>query len=143
MTQQQDLSRFHEAHRLSYAAALEEIRGGRKRTHWMWYIFPQIRGLGRSPTAEYYAIRDRAEAEAFLRDPVLGGHLTEISLALLDLEDNDAAMVFDFPDNLKLRSSMTLFAAVAGESSVFQRVLDKFFFGEPDARTLCFLRERS
>lgn len=141
MTQQQDLSRFHEAHRSSYDTALAEIRAGRKRSHWIWYIFPQIHGLGRSYFSEIYAIGDLAEAEAFLRDPVLGAHLREISGALLALPGNDAFAVFGHPDDMKLRSCMTLFAAVPGADPVFRQVLDKYFHGEPDQRTLQILRE--
>ncbi|MBB5264090.1 uncharacterized protein (DUF1810 family) [Catenibacillus scindens] len=102
----------------------------------MWYIFPQIQGLGYSSTAQYYAISDMAEAKAYLKDNVLRCRLVEISQALLDLPANDAMEVFGVPDNMKLRSSMTLFSMAAPEISVFQKVLDKFFAGQPDRRTL-------
>ena len=131
-----DLSRFTQAHRMYYDTALREIRSGRKATHWMWYIFPQIHGLGKSLPSETYAIRSLAEAEAFARDPYLGGHLREISEALLRLETNDPRIVFDVSaDVKKLRSSMTLFALAEPEEPVYLRVLDKYFGGKQDGRT--------
>lgn len=135
------LQRFEDAHRQDYETALAEIRRGRKTSHWMWYIFPQLKGLGYSPTAQYYSIENLAEAEAFLAHPVLGAHLVEISRALLALETNNADLVFGYPDNLKLRSSMTLFAQVREADPVFGQVLDKFFEGKPDQRTLALLKE--
>lgn len=137
-----DLSRFTDAQRRSYPAALQEIRNGRKRTHWMWYIFPQLRGLGRSSTAEYYGIQSLDEAAAFLRDPYLGGNLREISDALLALEGDNPTAVFGWPDDLKLRSCMTLFAAVSPEDTVFQQVLDKYYGGRPDKLTMLRLERR-
>ena len=134
-----DLSRFTEAHRRSYRTALAEIQNGRKETHWMWYIFPQIQGLGYSPTAQYYAISSLDEAAAFLQDAYLGGNLQEISRALLFLSGDDPTEIFGSPDDLKLRSSMTLFSVVAGEDSVFQEVLEKYYDGRPDGRTLQIL----
>ena len=135
------LQRFEDAHRQDYETALAEIRRGRKTSHWMWYIFPQLKGLGYSPTAQYYSIENLAEAEAFLAHPVLGVHLVEISRALLALETDNADLVFGYPDNLKLRSSMTLFAQVREADPVFGQVLDKFFEGKPDQRTLALLKE--
>lgn len=135
-----DLSRFTAAHRRSYQTALSEIRNGRKINHWMWFIFPQIQGLGSSPNARYYAIRDLDEAAAFLRDPYLGGNLVEISRALLELGERDPRAVFDPPDDMKLRSCMTLFSLLSEEDSVFHRVLDQYFEGKPDRRTLRILR---
>lgn len=135
MVKKMDLQRYVSAHQHDYDAALKEIRNGRKETHWMWYIFPQIRGLGRSSTSQYYAIDSLEEAAAFLSDPYLGGHLYEICEALLQLETNRAREVFGRPDDLKLRSSMTLFVCVAGPDSVFSKVLDKFFCGRQDVRT--------
>lgn len=135
------LQRFEDAHRQDYETALAEIRRGRKTSHWMWYIFPQLKGLGYSPTAQYYGIENLAEAEAFLSHPVLGVHLVEISRALLALETNNADLVFGYPDNLKLRSSMTLFAQIREADPVFGQVLDKFFEGKPDQRTLELLKE--
>lgn len=133
-----DLSRFLKAQEHDYARALSEIRSGRKRSHWMWYIFPQIHGLGVTPTSQYYAIRSLQEAKDFLADPYLGGNLIKITSALLDLDTNNASAVFGFPDDLKLRSSMTLFAQVS-DFDVFQKVLDKYFDGKPDDRTLSIL----
>ncbi len=131
-----DLERFVSAQTHSYDDALREVRAGRKRSHWMWYIFPQIAGLGMSSTAQYYAIDDLEEAAAYLLHPVLGPRLLEISRALLTLDTDDAGAVFGWPDELKLRSSMTLFACAAPEEPVFQAVLDKFYGGMKDPRTL-------
>ena len=123
----------------TYQTALAEIRNGRKETHWMWYIFPQMLGLGVSPTSQYYAIRSMEAAKAYLNDPYLGGNLREICQALLQLESSNAAGIFGWPDDLKLRSSMTLFTLAAGEDSVFAKVLEKFFDGKYDAMTLQLL----
>ncbi len=131
-----DLSRFVNAHKQSYQTALEEIKNGYKYSHWMWYIFPQIHGLGRSSTSQYYAIQSLEEARAFLEDPYLGKNLLEISQALLNLDTNNATEVFGRPDDMKLRSSMTLFSLVADADPVFQKVLDKYFDGRKDGRTL-------
>ena len=131
-----DLSRFVKAQETDYARALSEIRSGHKRSHWIWYIFPQIAGLGFSSTAQYYAIKDRQEAEEYLKNDLLRDRLVEISEALLKLESNDAGEVMGYPDDLKLRSSMTLFHEVAPEMDVFQKVLDKFFEGKPDQKTI-------
>ena len=129
------LERFVQAQADSYARALREIKSGRKTSHWMWYIFPQLSGLGHSQTARYYAIRDRAEAEAYLDHPVLGKRLLEISSELLKLESSDATAVMGWPDDLKLKSSMTLFSLVSREP-VFRQVLEKYFRGEEDAYTV-------
>ena len=131
-----DLSRFVKAQETDYERALSEIRSGHKRSHWIWYIFPQIAGLGFSSTAQYYAIRDRKEAADYLKNDLLRERLVEISEALLQLESNDAGDVMGYPDDLKLRSSMTLFHEVVPEIDVFQKVLDKFFEGKPDQRTI-------
>lgn len=131
-----DLTRFTKAQQNDYANALSEIEDGRKRSHWMWYIFPQVQGLGFSEASRYYGIKNLAEAEAYLNDPVLGSRLLEISNALLKLETNDAHAVFGSPDDLKLRSCMTLFAALPNTNTIFKQVLDKFFKGEQDKRTL-------
>ena len=143
MDERDRLERFLPAHRRDYPDALREIRGGRKRSHWMWYIFPQLRGLGYSSTADYYGIRDGAEARAFLADPYLGASLREISQALLELPGDDAYAVFGYPDHLKLCSCMTLFAAVSEPGSVFRRVLEKYFQGQPDRRTLELLGQET
>ena len=134
-----DLSRFTQAQRSSYDTALREIRGGRKRSHWMWYIFPQIQGLGMSSTSQYYAIEDLDEARDYLRDPLLGSRLVEISRALLALPTNDAYAVFGSPDDMKLRSCMTLFACAAEDEPVFRQVLDKYYGGRMDGHTLKIL----
>ena len=136
-----DLSRFHKAQEGDYCIALEEIKNGRKRSHWMWYIFPQLKGLGHSWAADYYGLDGIGEAKAFLDDPLLKSHLLEISSVLLTLENNDARHVMGYPDDLKLRSCMTLFTAANPTESVFQSVLDKFFAGEPDPITLRLLNE--
>lgn len=133
-----DLNRFISAQERSYDAALSEIKSGHKATHWMWYIFPQIAGLGFSSTARFYAISSMQEARDYYAHPVLGKRLVEISEALLALDTNDAAAVMGYPDNLKLRSSMTLFLAASGDA-VFQKVLDKFYSGKPDSKTLSIL----
>ena len=129
------LERFVQAQESSYAHALREVKNGRKTSHWMWYIFPQLSGLGHSQTARYYAIRDRAEAEAYLAHPVLGKRLLEISSELLKLESFDATAVMGWPDDLKLKSSMTLFGLVSREP-VFRQVLEKYFRGEEDVYTV-------
>jgi len=130
------LDRFLDAQKTDYAIALSEIKNGRKYNHWMWYIFPQIHGLGFSETSKYYAIRDIAEAEAFLSHPILGERLVAISKALLNLKETDANKIFGSPDDVKLKSSMTLFATLSRTDPVFQLVLDKFFDGEKDRTTL-------
>ena len=131
-----DLTRFTAAHQRDFSAALREITNGRKESHWMWYIFPQMKGLGYSPTAQYYGVESLEEARAFLADPYLGGNLTAICQALLRLSSDNATEIFGRPDDMKLRSSMTLFSLAAGGDSVFDRVLDRFFGGRPDPRTL-------
>jgi len=134
-----DLKRFLDAQQRDYELAFAEVRAGRKRSHWMWYIFPQVKGLGFSSTSKYYGINGLKEADAYLRHPVLGQRLINVCLALLDLNVNDANLVFGGPDDLKLKSSMTLFAAVPGSNIVFQQVLDKFFQGKADPHTLTLL----
>ena len=139
MDKKPDLTRFKEAHERSFETALKEIQSGRKTSHWMWYIFPQIRGLGASATSRYYAIRDLEEARAFLEDATLGGHLREICRALLALETDNASQVFGWPDDMKLKSCMTLFALVSEDDPVFLQVLDRFFGGRRDENTLRIL----
>jgi uncharacterized protein (DUF1810 family) len=131
-----DLNRFLQAQQNDYQRALSEIRSGRKRSHWMWYIFPQYDGLGFSSTSKRYAIKSVAEAEAYLRHPVLGPRLVECAEAVLGVEGRSASEVFGSPDDLKLRSCATLFAAVSPPGSVFERVLEKFFRGVRDEKTL-------
>ena len=133
------LDRFLDAQRGDYAAALAEVRRGRKTSHWMWYIFPQIAGLGQSSTARYYSIRDLEEAREYYAHPVLGQRLREISGALLELRGSDPLAVFGGIDSMKLKSSMTLFAVAAPDDPLFQQVLDKYYGGEQDALTLRIL----
>lgn len=133
------LDRFLDAQRGDYAAALAEVRRGRKTSHWMWYIFPQIAGLGQSSTARYYSIRDLEEAREYYAHPVLGQRLREISGALLELRGSDPVAVFGGIDSMKLKSSMTLFALAAPDDPLFQQVLDKYYGGEQDALTLRIL----
>lgn len=134
-----DLTRFVTAQAHDYARALAEVRAGRKASHWMWYVFPQFAGLGFSPTSQFYAIKSRAEAGAYLAHPVLGPRLVEVAEAALAVEGKSAAEIFGPPDDLKLRSSATLFAQVSPAGSVFHRLLDRYFGGEPDAQTLRLL----
>jgi uncharacterized protein (DUF1810 family) len=139
MSIQYTLQRFTEAQALNYADALAEIKNGKKRTHWMWYVFPQIQGLGNSEYARLYAINDMEEAEAYLNHPVLGSRLKEISNALLQLQSNDPYQIFGSPDNMKLQSSMTLFSLLTNTDPVFEEVLKKFYNGEKDPKTLQIL----
>jgi uncharacterized protein (DUF1810 family) len=131
-----NLSRFIDAQIKDYSIAVEEIKHGRKRSHWIWYIFPQIIGLGYSETSKYYAIQNMQEANEYLKHPVLGNRLINICQALLDQAGNDANKIFGSPDNLKLKSSMTLFASLKETNPVFQKVLDKFFNGSRDSKTV-------
>lgn len=134
-----DLARFVEAQERDYERALSEIRRGKKRSHWMWYIFPQFDGLGFSSISQEYSIKSIAEADAFLRHPVLGPRLLEIARATLEIEGRSALEVFGSPDDMKLRSSATLFASVSPAGSVFEQLLDRYFNGEPDDETLRLL----
>jgi uncharacterized protein (DUF1810 family) len=135
-----DLNRFVQAQEGVYERALAEIKSGRKRSHWMWYIFPQFDGLGFSPTAQLYAIKSVAEAEAYLSHPVLGPRLKECAEAVLSTQGRTAHEVFGSPDDMKLRSCATLFARVSPPGSVFARLLDKYYQGEPDDKTLALLQ---
>jgi len=136
-----NLQRFLDAQQSSYQTALTEIKNGRKRSHWMWYIFPQIQGLGFSETSRFYAIKNISEAEEYLKHPILGSRLIEICNAVLGLESNNANKIFGSPDDLKLKSSMTLFAALNHTDPVFQLVLDKFFNGTKDNATLRIINQ--
>lgn len=129
------LERYLKAQELDYAKALAEIKAGHKRSHWMWYIFPQLQGLGHSDTAKFYAIKDKNEALAYMAHPVLGARIIEISNALLQLKSNDAREVMGHPDDKKLKSSMTLFSLFSHDP-VFQKVLDKFYAGAKDKFTV-------
>ena len=135
-----DLTRFLEAQERVYAVALAELRAGRKRSHWMWYIFPQFKGLGYSTTSQQYAIKSRAEAEAYLQDPVLGPRLVECMEAVLGISGKSAYDILGSPDDLKLRSCATLFATVSPAGSVFERLLVQYFQGQPDPKTLSLLK---
>ncbi|MGI4717522.1 MAG: DUF1810 domain-containing protein [Janthinobacterium lividum] len=134
-----DLERFVRAQAPVYAAVLEELRAGRKRTHWMWFIFPQLAGLGRSETAQRYAIASGDEAAAYLAHPLLGARLRECAGIVDDLDGPTAEEIFGHPDDRKFHSSMTLFADVAPDEAVFQDCIDKYFDGEPDDATLARL----
>ena len=133
------VERFLTAQNQSYLKALDEVKGGREVSHWMWYIFPQLKGLGRSETAQFYAINDIQEAEAYLNHPVLGANLKEISRALLEVNGKTAHEIFGSPDDLKLHSSMSLFDQVEKSDDVFKAVLEKYFNGHSDARTMDLL----
>ena len=128
------------AQRTTYERALAEIRAGYKVSHWMWFVFPQIAGLGSSSTSKRYAIKSLDETRAYLAHQVLGPRLEECATAALAVEGRTANEIFDSPDDVKLRSCATLFAVVAGEDSVFQRLLDKYFDGRPDPKTLALLK---
>lgn len=135
-----DLERFVNAQAGMYAVALSELRAGQKRSHWIWYIFPQVAGLGFSAMAQRYAIQSRAEAEAYLQHPLLGARIVECAEALLAIHDRSVEQIMGEPDDLKLRSSMTLFARVSHAESVFERVLQKYYGGGEDAKTVAFLQ---
>jgi uncharacterized protein (DUF1810 family) len=135
-----DLDRFVRAQDRTYDRALAEVRAGRKRSHWMWFIFPQLQGLGASAMSDRYAIRDLAEARAYLGHPVLGPRLVEISEVALSVEGSSARRIFGYPDDLKLRSCATLFSEASEQPSVFHRLLDRFYDGVPDERTRQLLR---
>jgi uncharacterized protein (DUF1810 family) len=136
-----NLSRFQIAQDAIYAQALAELSSGQKRTHWMWFIFPQIDGLGYSSTARHYGIKSAEEARHYLNHPVLGRRLVECAETVLALTGRSGSEIFGYPDDLKLRSSMTLFAHVSEPGSVFVRVIDKYFGGIPDAKTLALLEQ--
>jgi uncharacterized protein (DUF1810 family) len=138
-----NLNRFIDAQKNSYATALAEIKNGHKESHWMWYIFPQIAGLGHSSTAQFYAIKDLNEATLYLQHELLGRRLIEISQALLDLNTDNAYGIFGSPDDIKLCSSMTLFTKVENAPSVFKNVLDKYFSGRVDNKTLELLQKQT
>jgi len=134
-----DLSRFHEAQAPVYRRALAELRAGRKESHWMWFVFPQIEGLGMSAMSQRYAIRSAAEARAYLADAVLGARLLECVEAVLAVPQKSAHAIFGSPDDVKFRSSLTLFAAVAADPAPFEAALRRFYDGAPDGRTLALL----
>ena len=137
-----DLQRFVDAQEGVYEQVCEELQEGRKRSHWMWFIFPQMRGLGFSSRAARFGIGSREEAEAYLRHPVLGARLRESTALVNAVEGRSAGEIFGYPDDLKFRSSMTLFAQAAEDGQIFSEALGKYYGGEPDARTLELLRSR-
>ena len=130
------LNRFIEAQNPVYEQVCAELRNGRKQGHWMWFIFPQLRGLGTSPTAARFGISSREEAQAYLDHPVLGKRLKECTVLVIEVKGRSAEQIFGYPDVLKFKSSMTLFATVAPEEHVFQEALQKYFGGELDRLTL-------
>ena len=134
------LQKFIDAQENIYTNALAEIKNGCKKSHWMWFIFPQISGLGVSETSRYYAIKDINEATSYLHHNLLGSRLIEISQALLDLDCNNVQKIFGYPDDLKLFSSMTLFTQILNAPLIFQKVLDKYFNGKLDVKTLKLLK---
>jgi uncharacterized protein (DUF1810 family) len=134
-----DLKRFLDAQAPVIDCVLAELRAGEKRSHWMWFIFPQIRGLGHSAMAERYAIASRPEAADYLALPVLGERLRQCTQLVLNVEGRSVSEIFGYPDDLKFHSSMTLFATVAPAGSVFQQALEKYFSGKHDQATLKFL----
>ena len=136
-----DLDRFVEAQAGIYDQALAEIRAGLKRSHWMWYVFPQLAGLGNSPTSVRYAIANRDEAAAFLAHPILGPRLLQWAEAVLQIDGRSAFEIFGSPDDLKLRSCATLFAVVSNDGSVFHRIIDKYCDGQRDPRTIELLAQ--
>ena len=138
-----DLNRFLRAQEHHYEQAVSEIRHGRKQSHWMWYIFPQCDGLGASPMSKVYAIKSLMEAQAYLDHPVLGPRLLACAETTLGVERRSAFEIFGSPDDLKLRSCATLFARVSSPGSVFHRLIDKYFDGQPDARTLRLVDSQS
>jgi uncharacterized protein (DUF1810 family) len=140
MKDEYNLQRFIEAQDQVYAAVLDELRAGGKRGHWMWCIFPQIKGLGHSVMAQRFAITSREEAKAYLEHPVLGSRLRECTRLVLNVEGRSAEQIFYYPDNLKFRSCMTLFMDATTGNNIFQEALLKYFEGQPDESTLDILR---
>ncbi len=136
-----DLKRFLSAQEGVYERALTELKCGQKRTHWMWFIFPQIDGLGYSPTAKRYSIKSIEEARQYLNHPVLGKRLLECTEAVVALRGGSVSEIFGYPDDLKFKSSMTLFEKIAGSGSVFSFALDRYCHGERDAATLRLLEK--
>ena len=131
-----DLQRFADAQDRVYDAVVGELRSGQKRSHWIWFVFPQLRGLGHSPTAQHYGIASLDEARAYLMHEVLGPRLRECARLVALIDGRSADEIFGWPDNLKVRSSMTLFARATDNNAEFRAVLDKFYNGEEDAATV-------
>ena len=141
MSDPYDLRRFVEAQKGVYPEAVAELRAGRKRSHWMWFVFPQLRGLGRSPMAARYGIGSMEEAKAYASDAVLGARLRECTRAVLEVKGRSAGEIFGFPDDLKFRSCMTLFWR-ATEEEIFREALEKYFGGEEDGLTMAGIEKR-
>ncbi|AUD01020.1 DUF1810 domain-containing protein [Spirosoma pollinicola] len=141
MQSEPNLKRFLDAQINDYSTALREIKNGRKQSHWMWYIFPQIKGLGISETAKFYSLNDKREAKAYLDHPILGSRLLEISNALLGVAGKSANQLLGSPDDMKLKSSMTLFSSLDNADPVFQAVLNKYYEGALDQRTLSIIND--
>ncbi|WP_443943434.1 DUF1810 domain-containing protein [Pedobacter sp. AW1-32] len=136
MSNKKDLDRFLSAQEKDYRTAVTELEKGKKKSHWMWYIFPQIKGLGRSEVSLFYGINNLSEAEEYLHDPILGSRLKYLCGVLLKLEELSATEIFGTPDDLKLKSSMTLFASTTAADPIFEEVLGKYFNGEKDKLTI-------
>ena len=136
-----NLNRFTEAQETVYPQVLRELKNGKKTSHWMWFMFPQIEGLGYSATARYYSIKGITEASEYMAHPILGARLLECSNIILELEGKTADDIFGYPDNIKLKSSMTLFNSVTPERNVFANVLRKYFSGKQDEQTLSILKK--
>lgn len=136
-----NLSRFLEAQESMYTIALSELRAGQKLTHWMWFIFPQLDGLGASKTSNYYSIKCMEESRKYLEHPVLGTRLLDCTKYAIAIQGRTIRQIFGTPDNMKFCSSMTLFEHVAAPNSVFSYALDKYFAGKRDAETLRLIRE--
>ena len=135
-----NLQRFVDAQATAYRQVCEELRAGRKRSHWIWFIFPQIRGLGHSEMAQHYGVSSRQEAEAYLAHPVLGARLRECTRLVVEVEGRSVDQIFGDPDNLKFRSSMSLFASAAPDEPVFRQALQKYFGGQLDPNTVALLK---
>lgn len=136
-----ELNRFIKPQERDFEQALSEIKAGRKVSHWMWYIFPQFKGLGFSETSKFYSIQSLKEAMEYLNHPILGSRLRQITNELILLNENDAYKIFGSPDDLKLKSSMTLFSAIDNsEEKLFEKVLEKYFNGEPDNKTIGLMK---
>ena len=141
MTSHPALNRFLSAQQPIYPQVLKEIRNAKKTTHWMWFIFPQIQGLGHSSTAKYYSIKSIEEAKEYIAHPVLGTRLIECSMIIFHIDNKSAHDIFGYPDDMKLRSCMTLFNFVAPEQKVFTDVLQKYFAGEADEKTIAIFKQ--
>jgi len=143
MTDRFNLHRFVEAQERDYPSVLQELAAGHKRSHWIWYIFPQIEGLGESPMSKKYAISSQEEAKAYSEHPILGPRLRECTQLVMELEGRTATQIFPYPDDLKFRSCMTLFERSASDSALYRAALLKYFAGKGDQLTLDILERRT